>query len=694
MENNFSKLSSRTQIILVKNLLCNPGFWNWFRINAANIGGEPYSTSSYKMPDELVAEWRKGSFAGLTPSLSTNRLVTNFLGLHVKTPLFFSGGSIAMNCINNTYINFAGGDFKNCDVQYVNGKMTLVKVHESYNNDVDDKGKDKDPKEDDVQSVIPVSNVSIQTGKVVGVFTTSVEDEDVQHLKDMTVGLAVMDKQNVKKAGVNIEVAGSTINTTGIYPPGYGAIGANKCKEMLGTQPRNTLMLVESLPVVKEKYAQLTNGYHYTLMQNSSSTYVSNGKFKHARLKENNISIQTAYNHRNASRADYGEDEKGIRALSASGPYCGLIDKHIAYKEHDLLLAIQDWIDKVDKGDRDGEEVGNLIKYRTGVKYYKVTGLPDNIIKRVITNVICPTGVGLFIETPKFVYASTDLKILCSNMPFTCVRELKIKPVNEPDFKDVNWPEKLKQVYQEEIKHYDFLGCLVDIKGGIIPLRSIHRGIVIHTMYGQSVYQDFVQAMVAANVYRNVWLLLLDDNYLTFMKHRLGEHNQYITGFKSIIIFNAPYVDSTKYDIMNVEGEYHQANRVDPDNDVSFDEFSPPVAQPKAINQPVANPNLAAMWQEFLRASGLPPSTPPPVVQPQQYYNYNQPVYGQQYYSQPMHNYSNTQPSNYQQPYYQAPAYQPQPGSISSRPPDPQQSQQTSVSSGQDLAPDNISSMF
>ena len=251
-----------------------------------------------------------------------------------------------------------------------------------------------------------------------------------------------------------------------VYILGYGQQSAMSYCVAVGRSPKETHMILNSVPDLKAAVTDGLQGIYSNLLGVASFAYVESKALKVTLIKQE-IEVGQAFDHREHSRNEFGTDERGVRALSTGGPYCGLIDHHNAFKDHDLILAIRKWISMAPAGKGEDELIkGASYSYLKNRNYYKISGLPLNVVKRVITNVTCPAGVGLYIET-QYSYISEDSTIICSAVPLDCKRELRIKAVESPDFTDHQWMHKMQDVYKEELKHYDFLGNVLSSVGHI-----------------------------------------------------------------------------------------------------------------------------------------------------------------------------------------------------------------------------------
>jgi hypothetical protein len=564
--------------------------WKWFVANAGNVDAPAHP----KLNREMIQWHKAGVFVSLVPELAVATSPLSFLGARVSMPLGIqqSTGSISMNSGNNTFIYFSGKKHSDCEIQYdQNGLM-------SWKQPTPEKGKEVE-KKIDIRDPVTHSIVDndIVTGKVVGSMVARIEETDVTKYKDLTVVLATTEIKEVKKDNVKTVVLKSSVVDSTIYPVGFGGRVAQSLGEVLGKTKRESHVILNSCHGAAQAVADLASGITDNLMANSSSSFVVKGAPVVKPMAEK-YDVRTAFNHLNQSRTVFGANENGIRALSVGAPYCGLVDVHNKFKEHDMVLAVQDWLNRQAGGEGGDVITGGIVKYNKGFRYFKITGSTDSFAKRLITNIVTPKGVGLFIETP-LVYSNETYSVLTGPYPVPCVRDLCLKPAVAIDLKDTKWPEKLSEIYAEELTRYDFVGHLVRTGGGIIPLRCIHRGLVIHCEAGPNKFEDYVQAMIAANIYRNCWLLMMDMPYLEYMTKKVGATNAYVTSFKKVITFNAPYVDTKFMDLAMDSSGVSRASGVDfvPSETVKL--FAPVVEQVMAPN--VQQNNDYALFQEWRR---------------------------------------------------------------------------------------------
>jgi len=169
----------------------------------------------------------------------------------------------------------------------------------------------------------------------------------------------------------------------------------------------------------------------------------------------------------------------------------------------------------------------------------------------------------------------------------------------------------------------------------MIPMRCIHRGMVIHCLHGRTqLYGDLLKAMAVANIYRNCWLLVMDMGYYNYMVSRLGKRNAYIEKYETIVVFNAPY-STDKYVDIDLDGSSGLKAR-----SADFE------------------PTVSSILGEYVPEEVLPPpgpQYPPPNMYPNQYYYPPPPPY-----YPPPDNYTYPHPGHYPGQYYNHPPRHPE----------------------------------
>jgi len=496
-----------------------------------------------------------------------------------------------MNSASNSFIYYNGATFSE-HAKYINGKFVGETLDLGHTR-VDPAPPVEQKKEEKAKEVVAILDEDPVPEHIACLRATKVHmgipvsaDLHPVDINDLVTAASIIEKKKVN----NIVTVSSTLKP-GIYPQGFGNTLANRIGGVTTTCPRDNALIMISQPAVRNSVLPIVRGVHKALLGKSSPSFKGEDGLGKAPKMSRNYSSLEAFSYLQQARNVYGANEKGVRALSSGAAYCGLIDRHSRFQEHDLLCAINEYLSFLPKLAVKSPVIsGHDIKYNTALQYIKIAGGSGALYNRLITNAKVPDGYGIVLDSPvKYDSAMSHYKIVCDTL--AKVQYARTLYVNLPSSLPTQRDTYDKIIMEYSSRTFDFIGWLVESKShGLIPLRSIHRGLVLYTLDPTSYeYQDIVNAMLMSNVYRNSWLLFPHMSYYEYMVARLNDNNTYLDSLKKTIIFNAPYTKTVKF-IDTIEGTAPAmsdgSDFIPGGDDTSLQFISKPVVTPAQLPLP------------------------------------------------------------------------------------------------------------